>query len=49
VLAHASTTRLQLRKGRGDQRIAKIFDSPSLPEAEAVYEISNEGIRDAKD
>ncbi len=49
VLAHASTTRLQLRKGRGEQRIAKIFDSPCLPEAEAVFQISNEGIIDAKD
>ena len=33
ILAHASTTRLSLRKGRGDQRICKIYDSPSLPEA----------------
>lgn len=36
ILAHASTTRLFLRKGRGEQRICKIYDSPSLPEAEAV-------------
>ena len=26
VLAHASTTRVMLKKGKGDQRIAKIFD-----------------------
>lgn len=32
VLAHASTTRLSLRKGRGEQRICKIYDSPCLPE-----------------
>ncbi|ELR23550.1 meiotic recombinase Dmc1, putative [Acanthamoeba castellanii str. Neff] len=49
VLAHASTTRLSLRKGRGEQRICKIFDSPCLPETECVYQISNEGITDAKD
>src|SRR3989338_6782190 len=36
ILAHASTTRLYLRKGRGEQRICKIYDSPSLPESEAV-------------
>lgn len=36
VMAHASTTRLYLKKGRGDQRICKIYDSPCLPEAEAV-------------
>ena len=26
ILAHASTTRISLRKGRGELRIAKIFD-----------------------
>jgi len=30
VLAHASTTRLYFRKGKGEQRICKIFDSPCL-------------------
>lgn len=28
VLAHASATRVLLRKGRGDERVAKIQDSP---------------------
>jgi len=46
VLAHASTTRLSLRKGRGESRIAKIYDSPDVPEAEAVYAISSGGITD---
>jgi DNA repair protein RAD51 len=46
IVAHASTTRLKLRKGRGETRICKVFDSPSLPEAEASFEIANEGIRD---
>ncbi|CCW64390.1 unnamed protein product [Phytomonas sp. EM1] len=46
VLAHASTTRLSLRKGRGDQRICKIYDSPSLPELECTYSISDQGIID---
>ncbi|KAJ3113215.1 Meiotic recombination protein dmc1 [Phlyctochytrium bullatum] len=49
VLAHASTTRLYLRKGRGETRICKIFDSPSVPEAEAMYQISEGGIIDAKE
>ncbi|CAG8476847.1 15801_t:CDS:10 [Acaulospora morrowiae] len=35
VLAHASTVRLYLRKGRGDERVAKVYDSPDMPEAEA--------------
>lgn len=33
ILAHFSTTRVMLRKGRGEQRIAKIVDSPCLPES----------------
>lgn len=49
VLAHASTTRLYLRKGRAEQRVCKIYDSPCLPEAEAIYQISEQGIIDAKD
>lgn len=26
IMAHASTTRISLRKGRGENRIAKIYD-----------------------
>lgn len=48
ILAHASTTRLFLRKGKGNQRIMKIYDSPSLPESEATYAIEEVGITDAE-
>lgn len=34
IMAHASTTRLYLRKGRGENRIVKVYDSPCLPETE---------------
>lgn len=44
VLAHASTTRLYLRKGRGEQRICKIFDSPCLPESEATFQLGAGGV-----
>ncbi|MCJ1362349.1 Meiotic recombination protein dmc1 [Acarospora aff. strigata] len=30
ILAHASTTRVLLRKGRGEERVAKIQDSPEI-------------------
>ncbi|EDN07904.1 meiotic recombination protein dmc1 [Histoplasma mississippiense (nom. inval.)] len=46
ILAHASTTRVLLRKGRGDERVAKIQDSPDCPEREAIYVITNGGIND---
>eukprot|EP00742_Colponemidia_sp_Colp-10_P008412 GILJ01009111.1.p1 GENE.GILJ01009111.1~~GILJ01009111.1.p1 ORF type:complete len:364 (-),score=60.00 GILJ01009111.1:166-1182(-) len=49
IMAHASTTRLSLRKGRGESRVCKIYDSPCLPEAEAVFAISTGGIDDYKD
>ena len=49
ILAHASTTRLSLRKGRGELRVAKIFDSPDLPENEATYAITEGGIADGSE
>eukprot|EP01116_Phalansterium_solitarium_P019679 TRINITY_DN5599_c0_g1_i3.p1 TRINITY_DN5599_c0_g1~~TRINITY_DN5599_c0_g1_i3.p1 ORF type:complete len:347 (+),score=44.40 TRINITY_DN5599_c0_g1_i3:50-1090(+) len=49
IMAHASTTRLSLRKGRGETRICKIYDSPCLPEAEAMFSINANGIGDATD
>ncbi|KAJ3192966.1 recombinase rad51 [Irineochytrium annulatum] len=49
IMAHSSTTRLYLRKGRGETRICKIYDSPCLPEAEAVFAINADGIGDPKE
>ncbi|VDD96318.1 unnamed protein product [Enterobius vermicularis] len=49
ILAHASTTRIMLKKGRGETRIAKIYDSPDMPENEAMFAISVGGVIDAKD
>lgn len=49
IMAHASTTRLSLRKGRGETRICKVYDSPCLPDSEATFAIGVEGIIDAKE
>ncbi|CCW62413.1 unnamed protein product [Phytomonas sp. EM1] len=49
IMAHASTTRLSLRKGRGEQRIMKVYDSPCLAEAEAIFGIYEDGVGDARD
>ncbi|XP_068152361.1 DNA repair protein Rad51 homolog [Drosophila tropicalis] len=49
IMAHASTTRLYLRKGKGDSRICKIYDSPCLPESEAIFAILGDGIGDARE
>nr|WCZ58603.1 DNA repair protein RAD51 homolog 1 [Andalucia godoyi] len=49
IMAHASTTRLSLRKGRGEQRVCKVYDSPCLPEAEATFAIYEDGVSDPRD
>ncbi|WVO18163.1 meiotic recombinase Dmc1 [Cryptococcus depauperatus] len=46
ILAHASATRIALRKGRGDERIAKLQDSPDMPEGEATYTLRSGGWED---
>ncbi len=46
IIAHASTTRIMLRKGSKNARIAKIYDSPSLPESEETFCITEQGIAD---
>ncbi|CEJ03468.1 Putative DNA repair protein RAD51 [Rhizopus microsporus] len=49
IMAHSCTTRLYLRKGRSENRICKVYDSPSLPETEATFAIFEEGITDAQE
>jgi len=46
VVGHASKTRLYLRKSKEDKRVAKLVDSPSLPDGEAIYRITENGIED---
>ena len=46
ILAHASHTRVYLRKSKGERRIARIVDSPLLPESETVFAITSDGIVD---
>lgn len=49
VVAHASTYRLYIRKGKAEQRILKLVQAPGLPEAEASFAIGSTGIEDYKD
>ncbi|MEM4040550.1 MAG: DNA repair and recombination protein RadA, partial [Ignisphaera sp.] len=46
VLYHAPGIRVQLKKSRGNRRIARIVDAPHLPEIETVFVITEAGIRD---
>ncbi len=49
VLYHAPGVRVQLRKSRGGKRIARVVDAPHLPEGEAVFVITDYGIRDPEE
>jgi DNA repair protein RadA len=46
IVGHTATFRVYLRKSKGGKRIARLIDSPHLPEAEAVFTVSEEGITD---
>ncbi len=46
IVGHQATYRLYLRKSKGDKRVAKLIDSPSLPEGECVFKVIPAGIRD---
>ncbi|NOZ81987.1 MAG: DNA repair and recombination protein RadA [Candidatus Micrarchaeota archaeon] len=46
IVGHQATYRVYVRKSKGDTRIARLIDSPHLPEGEAIFRITEEGIRD---
>ncbi|MFH0927619.1 MAG: DNA repair and recombination protein RadA [Candidatus Micrarchaeota archaeon] len=46
VLAHAATYRLYFRKGKEEKRIARLIDSPSLPEGECIFKVKPDGVGD---
>lgn len=46
VLGHAATYRIWLKKGLAGKRIARLVDSPYLPEGECVFKITTAGIVD---
>ena len=46
IVGHASTYRMYLRRGKQGSRVAKLIDSPNLPDNEAVYWVTDAGISD---
>jgi DNA repair protein RadA len=46
IVGHTSTFRLYLRKSKGGKRVARLMDSPNLPDGEAIFMVTQEGIRD---
>ncbi len=45
-VAHNSQTRLYLRKGKKGSRVAKLIDSPYLPDGEAIFMVTEEGLKE---
>ncbi|HLC75273.1 MAG TPA: DNA repair and recombination protein RadA [Candidatus Nanoarchaeia archaeon] len=46
IVAHASTYRVYLRKGKKGSRVAKLVDSPSLPEQEVAFIVTQGSLLD---
>ena len=48
IVGHASTYRIYLRRGKKDSRVAKLIDSPNLPDNETVFMIETSGLKDVE-
>ena len=46
ILGHMSTYRVYLRRGREGTRIARVIDAPNLIEGEAVFIVTEGGLKD---
>jgi len=46
IVGHASTYRIYLRRGKKGSRVAKMIDSPNLPENETIFFLGSKGVTD---
>ncbi|MFW6013797.1 MAG: DNA repair and recombination protein RadA [Candidatus Nanoarchaeia archaeon] len=46
IVAHASTFRIYLRKGKKGCRVAKLVDSPNMPDGECSFFVTEEGLKE---
>ncbi len=46
IVAHASTFRIYLRKGKKGSRVAKLIDAPALADGECCFVVEGDGLRD---
>ena len=46
IVAHNSTYRLYLRRGKKGTRVAKMVDAPNIPESEAIFAVETKGLKD---
>ncbi len=48
IVGHASTYRMYFRRGKKDSRVAKLIDSPNLPDNECVFFLTTGGLKDGE-
>lgn len=48
IVGHASTYRMYLRRSKKDSRVAKLIDSPNLPDSECIFFVSEAGVIDGE-
>jgi len=46
IVGHNSQMRIYLRKGKKGTRVAKLIDSPYLPDGECIFMVTDEGLKD---
>ncbi|MBT4165615.1 DNA repair and recombination protein RadA [archaeon] len=46
IVGHASTFRIYIRRGKKGSRVAKLIDSPNLPDNECVFYVTDKGVCD---
>ncbi|MBU0460104.1 MAG: DNA repair and recombination protein RadA [Nanoarchaeota archaeon] len=46
IVAHASTFRIYLRKGKKGSRVAKLIDAPNLADGEVCFHVEETGLKD---
>ena len=46
IVGHASTYRIYLRRGKKGSRVAKLIDSPNLPDNETIFWVTDKGVVD---
>ncbi len=47
IVGHQATYRLYFRRSKAEKRIAKLIDSPCMPEGECIFSVLVDGVRDA--
>ncbi len=49
IVGHASTFRIYIRRGKKGSRVAKLIDSPNLPDNECLFYVTEKGVTDEEE